>query len=67
LTILFPLLPSARFAVWVSVWVKPEKPTQKLRRSNQRLQKTAICMEAASKIEPQSICLRAAIAQDLTG
>ena len=36
LPLLFPLFPSAPFAVWVSVWVKPENPAQKLRRSNQR-------------------------------
>lgn len=39
---LFPLLPSAPFAVWVSVWVKPENPMQKLRSSNQRLQVAVI-------------------------
>ena len=39
LPLLFPLFPSARFAVWVNVWVKPENLAQKLRRSNQRLRK----------------------------
>ena len=37
LLLLFPLFPSARFAVWVSVWVKPENLAQKLRRSNERI------------------------------
>ena len=37
LLLLFPLFPSAPFAVWVSVWVKPENPAQKLHRSNQRI------------------------------
>ena len=37
LPLLFPLFPSARFTVWVSVWVKPENLAQKLRRSNQRI------------------------------
>ena len=48
LRILFPLFPSAHFAVWVSVWVKPENPAQKLRRSNQRLREEHLCRGLAA-------------------
>ena len=45
LLLLFPLFPSAPFAVWV----KPENPAQKLRRSNQRIRENiyADCFRAA--------------------
>ena len=50
LLLLFPLFPSAPFAVWVSVWVKPENLAQKLRRSNQRLRKNT-CAEVSQRTD----------------